>query len=66
MVIEEKDCKFKTYRRINQKINQASSAVRVTHIKTGVYAESDIAKSYFKNRELAFATLTIKMNNYEI
>lgn len=65
MNIEEKDCKFNTYRRSNQKLNQAESAVRVTHIETGVYAECGLYKSYFRNRELAFATLVIKMESFD-
>jgi protein subunit release factor B len=61
MDIKEKDCIFETYRRRDQNITQAESAVRVTHIETGVYSESDVARSYHKNRELAFTKLVIKM-----
>jgi peptide chain release factor 2 len=67
--IRDEDIKMDVYRASGaggQHVNKTSSAVRLTHIPTGIVAASQQERSQFKNRATAFKMLKNKLYQKEI
>ena len=65
--INKADLKVDTYRASGaggQHVNKTESAVRITHVPSGIVAESQESRNQLRNREIAFERLYAKM--YEI
>ena len=66
--INPDDLKIDVYRASGaggQHINKTSSAVRITHIPTGIVTQSQAQRSQFKNRDQAMAMLKAKLFQLE-
>ncbi len=66
--INKADLKVDTYRASGaggQHVNKTESAIRITHLPTGVVAESQESRNQFRNREIALQRLYSKINEIE-